>query len=182
MTDFVFSVVVCVSAAPFVADDASEVLQKAKRLIDSLKYEQAVEELTAGIRLAPNSADAHYLRAVAYWGLADSEHAAQDLGSAIRLDSRHSKALALRGEINYYGKRNREALSDLTAAIGLAPSDAQARIRRAAVYYDMGEYANAAGDYSEAIRIDPKDAKAHGSLAHMLAGVPLPEMIATSSR
>jgi len=100
---------------------AEELLEQGIENIETENYEQAVEDLSEVIALAPDNAEAYYQRGVAYGSLENLEQALTDLDKAIELDPDYAEAYLLRGYAYADYGNNEQAISDLEYYLELVP-------------------------------------------------------------
>lgn len=127
------------------------------RVLQALDPSRAVADFSEAIRLAPNHAAAHRLRADAKRAVGDSEGAIADYTESIRLDPRSAETFFLRG----FTRRDlgdwTGAVVDYTEAIRLDPRHANAHATRANARRELGDLAGAKADADAAIRLDPNN-------------------------
>jgi len=74
-------------------------IETAQRLMKSWQYQEAIDELNAAIRMAPDFATAYNERGFAWFKLSEYARAIADLDSAIRLNPKYANAYHIRGVV-----------------------------------------------------------------------------------
>ncbi|SDC49586.1 tetratricopeptide repeat protein [Belnapia rosea] len=100
---------------------AALLLRRGARNLEARLSGEALEDFDAAITLAPEFADAWFLRAQAYLGAGDPAAAARDLQEVLRLEPRHWPALVTLSAIQDQAGDARGALRSLSAALGINP-------------------------------------------------------------
>jgi PQQ-dependent catabolism-associated CXXCW motif protein len=138
------------------------------------QYDNAISDFTRAIDLAPDNADAYFLRARAFQTKGDYGQAFIDFTKAAALDpaknadvqlilrkSNFARGYNKRG-VAYYKKKDYDrAISDYDQAIKLDPNDAISHANRGLAYYQKKDYDRAISDYDQAIKLDPNEAISH---------------------
>jgi tetratricopeptide (TPR) repeat protein len=119
--------------------------------------QQAVEELSAAIRLHPNEPVYHLRRAQIYHALDSPIQALQDASIAIDLAPHLSLAYVTRGAIYAKAGDYQPAIQDYTQAIMFDPHDPQSYHQRGQVYIALGDYGGAIADFTQVISRQPQD-------------------------
>ena len=94
------------------------------------KFTEAVKSFNTVIEIDPNNAEAHFLRAMTYQGLALSKRAIADLEKAIILKTDYAEAFQQLGYIYLVGKTPTLAIEAFDKAILLTPEVAELYINR----------------------------------------------------
>jgi tetratricopeptide (TPR) repeat protein len=96
-------------------------LRRGARNLEARLPNEALEDCDAAITLAPDFAEAWFLRAQAYLAAGDGAAAARDLQEVLRLEPRHWAALLALATIQDGAGDARGALRSLTAALAINP-------------------------------------------------------------
>jgi tetratricopeptide (TPR) repeat protein len=105
--------------------------------------ERAIQDFDQAIKLDPNSVQAFYNRAIAYFKVHQTDRAVRDFDQAIKLDPNNTYALTNRGVVYATVGQYAPALQDFDQAIGLDPNNANA-------FYDLGLVKQKSGDVGTA--------------------------------
>ncbi|HRH42483.1 MAG TPA: tetratricopeptide repeat protein [Pyrinomonadaceae bacterium] len=143
------------------AQKNSQLLERAKGLIENKEYDRAAKDLTNIIALEPNNSEALAQRARMYYLRQDFTNALADAENAIKINSKNAVALNIRGLIKLSQNETDSALADFTNAIGSNPNYAKAYINRARIMRSKNEFEKAIADYTLAIKTDPKSGYAY---------------------
>ena len=124
------------------------------------RWNNALEDYTAAIRLAPDVTKPLFSRSGIHAKLKNYDQAIADMTFVI--DIKPTRSAYMNRGVYYYviGELNR-ALEDYTAAINLNPGSFANRFahrNRASVYIMLKEYSKALTDVNTAIRMEPNDA------------------------
>jgi len=117
------------------------------------RYDRAVADYSAAVRLAPKYANAYFNRALVQARLKRYPGAMRDVNQVIRLRPKQARAYLLRGAIYGQTNRYRLALRDLSWAIRLEPKNGRAYALRAVTYQKLGQAAKARADLERARRL-----------------------------
>ncbi|MBU0516671.1 MAG: tetratricopeptide repeat protein [Proteobacteria bacterium] len=117
------------------------------------RYDRAVADYSAAVRLAPRYANAFFNRALIQARLKRYQDALRDVNQVIRLRPGQARAYLLRGGIYGQKKKYRLALRDFSWAIRLDPKNGQAYALRAVTYQKLGQTAKARADLERARRL-----------------------------
>jgi tetratricopeptide (TPR) repeat protein len=121
------------------------------------RYDQAITDYTAVLRINADYALAYNNRGIAYHNKGDYNRAVADYTAALRLDP-NSAALYTNRGIAYNAKKDyNRAIADFSAALRIDPLDVVALHDRALAYFDTGGYDRAIADCTAALRIRPND-------------------------
>jgi tetratricopeptide (TPR) repeat protein len=102
------------------------------------------------IEMNPNNAEAHFLRAMTYQGLALSKRAIADLEKAIVLRTDYAEAFQQLGYIYLVGQAPALAIEAFDKAILLTPEVAELYINRGSAQCMLGNREQATRDYQKA--------------------------------
>ncbi|MBI2899340.1 MAG: tetratricopeptide repeat protein [Planctomycetes bacterium] len=112
---------------------------------------QAERDLNEAVRLAPESAEAIYLRGQARHGQNKLDAAISDYDEAIRLDPNHDAACGDRGLARLAKGDPDGALRDYDRAVALRPEKAEHHFGRGNAHLARKEYDAAVADYTRAL-------------------------------
>jgi tetratricopeptide (TPR) repeat protein len=119
------------------------------------KYEQAVCDFTASIRLDPGNAACFADRGLAYEQEGKYELAIWDFAEALRLDPHQPLAYLQPGNAFFALDDFDEAINDFSQALRLAPDLASACYYRGLAYAQKGDALRAIADQRWAVRLNP---------------------------
>ena len=109
------------------SDTANLLMSRAQRLIKENDAELALEVLDATIDVAPDVAEAYYMRARMAFEQRDYKRATPDLKRAVELDPKHYKALNDLGIVQFELGERKEALATFRKAVAVNPFLDQAK-------------------------------------------------------
>ena len=133
--------------------------------------QQALEELSAAIRLNPNEPMYYLRRAQIYHALDTPIQALQDASRAIDLAPQLSLAYVTRGAIHTKAGHHQQALQDYTQAITREPHEPQNYQQRGRAYSALGDHGRAIADFTQVIARQPQDASAFYERGKAYAGL-----------
>ena len=119
------------------------------------KYDQAIIDYSAAIKLDPKNAIAYNNRGVAYADKGDFNRAKTDYNQAIKLDPNYAIAYNNRGNLYSAIKDYDRAIIDFNKAIKLDPKIPIIYNNRGCVYSEKKDYTRAIADFTQAIKLDP---------------------------
>ncbi len=139
-------------------------LTLAAALERSGKYKQAAANYLEGLKLKPDSALAHYRRAVVLVRMGSIQKALMHYREALRGESPKET-------VGIEEKRFKEAMADYCKKMEdhLRTEDAEGHHNLAVAQEWRGNLKAAASHYAQALRIRPKDAELHNNLGVVLA-------------
>jgi len=120
---------------------AEILLDRAGTLADAGKFDEAIIDINAALRIAPNNSEAMALRASAHRLQGNLDEAYSDARAALSMDSTNVAALLERGNIHRIQRRIEEARRDWLKILELSPDSAEADAAReniARVDVDLG--------------------------------------------
>lgn len=141
---------------------ANQYFEKALKLQQEAKYDQAIEEYIKALEINPQDSVLHYNVGTAFQAKEDFEHAGKAYKKSLELDPKNEKAksgleslvkeentkkvkeLITRALELQNSGNNQEAITTYLAAISIDPSDAS-------IYYNLGTAYQALGDLNNAI-------------------------------
>jgi PQQ-dependent catabolism-associated CXXCW motif protein len=135
------------------------------------QYDNAIDDFTKAISLAPDNADAYLQRALAATNKEDYVQAIADFIKAATLDPtrsvdvqaiirtpKYAAGYDTRGMAYYSNEDYDHAISDYDQAIKLDPNNATYYDHRGMAYYRNKDFDRATSDYDQAIKLDPNNA------------------------
>jgi tetratricopeptide (TPR) repeat protein len=141
------------------------------------RYDQAIADYTAFLRIHSGYAFAYISHGDAYKEKGDYDRAIADYTQVISLypNAVHARIAALaycyRGNVYRRNKNDYDqAIADYTQAVRLDPNDAYAYYSRGNAYSDKNDYDRAIADYDQAIRLDPNDIYVYNERAYAYKG------------
>ena len=160
---FLINAVVCNYSIPFICQmkiilislfiwfqTVDLLLDKGYEQYDKGEFTEAVKSFNTVIEMNPNNAEAHFLRAMTYQGLALSKHAIADLEKAIVLRTDYAEAFQQLGYIYLVGQAPALAIEAFDKAILLTPEVAELYINRGSAQCMLGNREQATRDYQKA--------------------------------
>lgn len=136
------------------------------------KFDEAVEAATEAIRRAPDSSQAHDIRAGVLFEQDQFEASLVDSDQAVALDEANAEAFNNRGVTRRVMGQYRQAAEDYTRALKIAPRHPQALANRGYALKKLGRYKDAIRDYERAIKVNPDEPVVYNDLAWLLATCP----------
>lgn len=130
---------------------------RAARRFDEARYDQAIADYTAALKIDPKLASAMTNRGWAYLMKEDYETARADFDAALKIDSEMRGAYEGRGTCYRELGDYKSAIKDLTEAIRRDDTDADTFERRAKCYMGLGQLENALKDRNRAVQLAPDD-------------------------
>jgi tetratricopeptide (TPR) repeat protein len=97
------------------------------------RFDAAIENFTAAIRINPNYHETYYDRGLAFAAMNQLDRAEDDFSKSIAINPRFDQAYNNRGSVYFLQKRYDKAVEDFDKAIELNSSNAEAYINRAYV-------------------------------------------------
>ncbi|GAB5406357.1 MAG: hypothetical protein Aurels2KO_45880 [Aureliella sp.] len=134
--------------------------------------EQAIEDLSEAIRLAPQYSAAHGVRGLAWAAIDNYKNAMDDYDLAIRYDPDNADALHNRGNVWVTLGKFRRGIADFTRALEIDPGNAATHKSRGIAWRRKGRYAKAIADYERALELDPSSQQPRCALGVLLAACP----------
>jgi len=125
-------------------------LDKGYEQYDQGEFMQAVKSFNTVIEIDPKNAEAHFLRAMTYQGLALSKLAIADLEKAILLKTDYAEAFQQLGYIYLVGQAPALAIEAFDKAILLTPEVAELYVNRGSAQCMLGNREQATRDYQKA--------------------------------
>jgi tetratricopeptide (TPR) repeat protein len=133
------------------------------------RWKESAETFSELKKRQPNSVEASYFLALAYFNSQRKEEAETEVRHTLRLDASSADAHSLLGIILLSGgKSNVEALDSLLQAVALQPNSFDANFYLGRVQYASREYANALKSLQKAVELNPKNVEAHFFLGSIL--------------
>ena len=125
-------------------------LDKGYEQYDKGEFTEAVKSFNRAIEIDPKNAEAHFLRAMTYQGLALSKLAIADLKKAILLKTDYAEAFQQLGYIYLVGQAPVLAIEAFDKAILLIPEVAELYVNRGSAQCMLGNREQATRDYQKA--------------------------------
>ena len=160
--------VVLFSVATF-AQDAAELVTRAKVSIDKKEYDSALADLTQAVALQKKNAEAFALRGDVYFVQKQVELARADYNQAIKLSGKVSDFYLKRG-LSFKespGYDRVAAMADFQKALQLDPSNENALRERGFTYFVDEKIPAAIADFEAALKLNPQDAPIYAYLARI---------------
>ena len=132
---------------------------KGYSLIDSARYDEAVEAFDKAIGQNPDSKETYTGRAMAYSYLFKHEQAIEDYSKVIELDPSDGEAYRNRGASYDRLFRHEQAISDYEKSIEINPEDFVAYVRRGFSFLYLGDKEKAAEDLKIAAKMGHQPAQ-----------------------
>lgn len=120
------------------------------------RYEEAIDELHAALRLDPDYIEVHNNLAVTYHKMGMTVEAEKELMEAIRQNPGYLEAHCNLGNIYSTQGRLEEALFELNVALGINPDHAGAHNNLGNIYYELNNYEKASQAFIKAVYTSPE--------------------------
>ena len=120
-------------------------------LVEEGKFEEAIENFSKAILIAPDYLVPYINRGNAYEKIGYAQKAIDDYNQAIKMKPNYSVAYYDRGIVYVKLRQFQFALEDFNKAIYYKPDDARTYYTRGTVYEKLGQYQKALEDYTQAI-------------------------------
>ena len=153
MKNILFSLALLVSFSSF-GQTAEEYFERGFKKIQLSDDKGALEDLTKGIEIAPNTF-AYYLRGLVKDGFGDYYGAIADYTKAIKINPNFTKAYINRAFSKFKLKDYSGSITDCTNVLDINPNDADTLINRGDSKNELGDFTGAIADYTKAIEINP---------------------------
>ena len=145
------------------ANPLNDLLDEARRDIDSNNFEAAIGPLQKVIAEQPEFAYAHFQLAYVFTALKKTDEARAEYQRTVKLDPQMSEAWLNLG-ILLLDKDPGAAIPPLSKAVELLPAQSRPRFLLGVAQERAGDPAKAADSFESAVRLDPRDAK---TLVHL---------------
>jgi len=139
------------------------------------RWEEAIREYRAALRLDTDNAALHFNLGMAYWSKGQSKEAIVELETTLRLAPSFEEARvalsSMHSELASEHRRRghlQDAAREYRAATHVEPSGAVAHLDLGTTLAQLGDLQEAIREYHAAIRLDPDSAKAHDGLGVVL--------------
>ncbi|HEY9713660.1 MAG TPA: tetratricopeptide repeat protein, partial [Chroococcales cyanobacterium] len=129
------------------------------------KYDQAINDASKAIALAPNNPKPLQIRAYSYGCVGKFQNAVADCNTALKINPRLASILVLRACQNVALGNNMSAVSDFESALKIDPKNVDAHRERGNLYLNDGNYASASNEFEPVLKVDPKDQSVRKKLA-----------------
>ena len=177
----VFGVAALVTSATYaqssksqkVANPLNELLDEAKRAIDTNHFEAAVAPLQKVIADQPDFAYAHFQLAYVYTALKKTDEARAEYERTISVDPKMTEAYLNLG-ILLLDKEPAAAIAPLRKAVDLLPSQSRPRLLLGVAQERSGDTKAAAESFEGVVHLDPRDDEALLHLANLYAAANRP--------
>ena len=117
---------------------------------------EAVKELQAAVKLAPNDAEFHYKLALAYNELSESGKVLPELEEAVKLDPHHARAGYNLGLARNAAGNPTGAIQALLAAETADTRDPRIPYARATIHAQLGQISEARSAARRALELNPR--------------------------
>lgn len=150
-------------------DEFQRHINNGSQLIDAGKYDEAIAEFRAAIKIDPDDARAHLglgnLLVKSEYGANDE--AISEIRAALRLAPDDQPALCALVRALTEDGRTREASVEAQKLISKYPNEDTSHIAMANLYVETGKFAEATAEYREAMKLDPAADAPHVLLAYL---------------
>jgi tetratricopeptide (TPR) repeat protein len=151
--------------------------------ISKRSYAEAVDHFEKTLAQVPDANRVHYVLAMAYRALGDTEkakaHLAQQGSVGVRVADplvdglrdliTGERVYLARGKVAFEAQRYADAVTEFRKAVAAKPESLTARINLGAALTQLGDVNGAVEQFEEALRLDPGSVNAHYNLAVLLA-------------
>ncbi len=137
------------------AQTEKELFDKGVSLFKQGEYQQAVDEFSKLIQLAPDNADAYKNRGVSYMKQEKFDSAIQDFETAKRLFPELKGLYSNLGVAWYYKKEYEKAIENYDLEIEMAPENHVAYFNRALCLAELGRTGQALSDLEHTLKLNP---------------------------
>jgi Tfp pilus assembly protein PilF len=127
------------------------------------KYQQAIDDYNAAIRIDPRYAKAYVNRGLALTHIHEYQKALHDFNTALDLDIQDSSVYFNRGNVFKALGSYERALEDYTKALSLNPENVDAYNNRGTTYLKLIKLEMAIEDFTSALTLDPENEMAHAN-------------------
>ncbi|MCX9081032.1 MAG: tetratricopeptide repeat protein [Candidatus Methanoperedens sp.] len=131
------------------------------------RYDEAIDELHAALRLDSDYIEVHNNLAVTYHKMGMTVEAEKELKEAIRQNPGYLEAHCNLGNIYSTQGRLEEALFEINEALGINPDHAGAHNNLGNIYVLQKKNPEAINEFREALRIDPNYASPHTNIGNL---------------
>jgi len=135
---------------------AADFVDRSERLLSRGRYNEAIEDASAALKLDRNCGPAYQKRAMAFSYKNDLDTAVADATTAIKFNDEDKIAFLTRGRAYEMKKDYEKSIADYTRAIQIDPKYTIAFNNRGVVYYQKNDYVKAREDFSRAVELNPK--------------------------
>jgi tetratricopeptide (TPR) repeat protein len=152
--------------------DADDFVRRGNLMLDSQRFDEAIDDFSRALRLEPNNAWALANRGISHVWKEDTASAIRDLEAAAKIDPRNPVVFRARGLMAEQKGAAAEAIAAYTRSLDIDPSSGFALHHRALSYRAAGERDKALQDAAAAIKINPRNVDLYLLRANLLAGQP----------
>ncbi len=121
-------------------------IAEAGYLINSKKFPEAIDVLSAGLKAGYRKSPLYAKRAEVYMRVGNDKLALDDLNKALEMDSRNPELLEQRAVIQYRTGKYKSSLEDYNRAVKIAPKELRLYLGRAMALNKIGDYEAAKND------------------------------------
>ena len=146
---------------PLKPDSADAYYNRGRSNYRQERYESAIFDFDAALRINPDFAEAYDGRGSAKVILRQYESAISDFDAALRINSDLAEAYYGRGAAKANLGQYEAAISDYNAALRMNPDFAGAYYDRGSTWFLLRQYGSAISDFNAALRIDPNYVEAY---------------------
>jgi tetratricopeptide (TPR) repeat protein len=169
----------CLSAKqPCALDEFRKILEKnpdsaaahmlyAQALDAQGKTDEAIQELEAGAKAAPNEPNLHFGLGYLYWKKRNFENAHREFEAELKLDAGHAQAMAYMGDTEMKLEHWESALAWLQKALQAKPDDTLANLDLGMVLSHSGRNEEALVALKRAVELNPEQLDAHYQLGRL---------------
>jgi tetratricopeptide (TPR) repeat protein len=144
-------------------------------LTDQYSHEEAINEFSEAIRLAPRTAAAHYYKGRTFFDIGKKDEARAELGSAGRLSPGNAPVLYLLALVEKQANQIAQSVELLQKIIGLKPDDTDARYMLGQNLLQLGQREAAIEQWKSIVSKQPDHWPALYSLSRTLQEFTDPE-------
>lgn len=140
---------------------ASEAVKRGEALHTDKKYDQAIAEFDAAIKLDPSNTEAYRLRGRSKREKGDLQGALRDFNKALEIEPNSSRTFLGRGLTYEKLGDSKSAISDYTRGIQLEPNYPNGYSYRGHLKIDLKDFKGAISDYDSLISLEPNNRNAY---------------------
>jgi len=132
-----------------------------------LKYNTAIEDLSAAINMDKDYYYAYFARGNAYYAIEDYEKAIKDLNFFTKFNTGNFEAYLILASSLYMEEQDKSALDVINEAINLDPERSNSYLIRGSIYLRNKYYSDARDDFNTVLKLEPENSRAISSLAQI---------------
>jgi tetratricopeptide (TPR) repeat protein len=156
---------------------AKDYLCRGVSLLKQRRFDDAIHEFQAALRIDPRCTEAHCRLGEAYFAQVRVEDAICEFQAALRIDPSDAAAHCHLGKVYYMQGYLAEAIHEFQIALRIRPDYAEARASLGLVYGFQGRLGEAASEYEIALSVEPNNAQWHYLLSTIYAQQGHPEAV-----